>query len=223
MELTPLQRLTAFIAVVGLLVGLGAYLFLPSALGSGGTGSGSPGTGASGHHASARQPSSQGPTGPGNTPTAGPAGGPPAPGGSPPDIYQWLPFSQAGLAVAAQDTVTFATDYTTYSYTQDANAYLAPMRPLITNQLAQLLGRAYAAPGVTSVRVSKRQVATGQAVIVSLRAYGPSSLIFVVELTQRITSGTSASQQVTSYAITLTGSGTSWQVSDIELASAGNS
>ena len=47
-------------------------------------------------------------------------------------------------------------------------------------------------------------------------------LTFVVVITERITDSTGQSQQVTNYAVTLTGGGTSWQVSDIELASAGN-
>lgn len=212
MELAPFQRIVAFIAAVIVLVGVGAYLFLPSALGSAGAGPSQSGSAG---------PTGAGPGSPSGLPSSSP-GGPVVPAQSPPDIYQWVPFSSAGLAAAAQVAVAFTGDYGTYSYQRDVNAYLAPMRPLISGQLSQLLGRAYAAPGVAADRIAKRQVSSGTAAILSLRTFGQSSLIFVVQLTQQITSGTGRSQQVTSYAVTLSGSGTSWQVSDIELASAGN-
>lgn len=218
MELAPFQRFVAFIAVVVLLAGIGAYLFLPSASGSAGGGSGAPA-----HLASHRPSGSAAATAPGTSPVPGQPGGPGTGGQSPPDIYQWLPFTRPGLAAAAQTAVAFADDYGTYSYSQDATAYLAPMRPLITSQLAELIGRAYSAPGVAADRTSKHQVSSGQAVIGALRAYGPTSLTFVIQLTQRITSSSGSSQQATSYAVTLIGGGASWQVSDIELASAGNS
>lgn len=221
MELTRAQRFLAFVVVVGLLAGIGSYIFLPSALGQ--AGGGSAGGGRPSNQASSRAPRPGGTPAPAITSAASQPGGSSGQGQSPPDIYQWLPFSQAGLAAASRVAVKFSDDYGTYSYSQDATAYLAPMTPLITSQLAQLIGRAYQAPGVASARTSQRQVSTGKAVIVSLRAFGPASLIFVVQLTQRITSTAGASQQLTSYAVTLTGGGTSWQVSDIELASAGNS
>lgn len=139
-----------------------------------------------------------------------------------PDIYQWLPFTQAGLASAAAVTTEFATDYGTYSYSQTTLAYLAPMRSLMSDQLAGVLGRASQAPGLAGTRASSQQVATATAGILTLRAFGPTSLTFVVAISQRITSTKGNHKQVTNYAITLTGTGSSWQVSDIELASVGN-
>src|SRR6266568_1452474 len=182
MELSPFQRLAAFAVVVLVLAGLGAYLFLPQ----------SPATG------SGRSPSHPGSSSPAPAPSPGgpaPSGQATPSGQAAPDIYQWLPFTQAGLA---------------------------PMRPLITSQLAVALGRAFAAPGVAGTRVSSRQVATATAAIVALRAFGPSSLTFVVAITQRIASSKGTSKRTTYYAVTLTGTGSSWQVNDIELASAGN-
>src|SRR6266567_3974699 len=139
-----------------------------------------------------------------------------------PDIYQWLPFTQAGLASAANTTTSFAARYGTFSSTESTQAYLAPMRSLVTSQLAVVLGRAFAAPGVAGTRVSARQMATAKAAIITLRAFGPSSLTFVVAITQRITSSKGTSKRTTDYAVTLTGTGSSWQVNDIELATAGN-
>jgi len=118
--------------------------------------------------------------------------------------------------------VKFADDYGTYSYQQSTNSYLAPMKALITGQLAELIGRAYATPGLAATRTSTRQVSAGSGVITSLRAFGSSSLTFVVSLTQKITSSKGTSNENNEYAVTVTGSGSSWQVSNIEFASAGN-
>jgi hypothetical protein len=60
-------------------------------------------------------------------------------------------------------------------------------------------------------------------VINSLRAFGPSSLTFVATGTQHLTTSKGASSGSAQYAITVTGSGTSWQVDNIELASVGQS
>jgi hypothetical protein len=65
-------------------------------------------------------------------------------------------------------------------------------------------------------------VSTATAEILALRAFGPSSLTFVVAILQRIVTSKGTSRQSADYAITLTGTGSAWQVSDIELASAGN-
>jgi hypothetical protein len=209
MDLSPFQRITAFAVVVLVLTGLGVYLFIPSAAGSGSPPAPAASTPAGG--------------GPGPAPSSRPTPAISAPSGAPvPDIYQWLPFTSSGLASAAEVAVRFGSDYGTFSYSQNTAAYLTPMRPLITSQLAELIGRAYAAPGVASVRSGDRQVSAGSAVITSLRAFGPSSLTFVETITEQITDSKGRSQQSQNYAVTLTGSGTSWQVSDIELASAGN-
>jgi len=97
------------------------------------------------------------------------------------------------------------------------------MRALITSQLAAVLGRAYSAPGLVASRTAAKQAATATASILALRAFGPSSLTFVVAVAQRIASTKGTSRQSADYAVTLTGDGTSWQVTDIELSGAGNS
>ncbi len=61
------------------------------------------------------------------------------------------------------------------------------MRKLITPALSEVLGPRFAAPGVASQRTSRKQVATGTAAIMSLRAFGASSLTFVVTISQQIT------------------------------------
>ena len=203
MELTPVQRFAAFAVVVLVLGALGAYLFLPR-------------SSAASDSSGARPPRAAS-----HSPVTVPASPVPA-GTAAPDIYQWLPFTQSGLANAATATQTFARDYGTYSYTQSAQAYLAPMRQLVSGQLAAVLGRAFEAPGLAGTRTGSKQVATATATILALRAFGPTSLTFVVAIAQRIASTKGVSKQTTNYAVTLTGTGSSWQVNDIELASAGN-
>jgi hypothetical protein len=139
------------------------------------------------------------------------------------NIYSWLPFTQQDLADAAAVTVKFGVDYNTYSYTESAAAYVAKMSGLITGELATTLQASYSTPGVATLRTSQKQVSTGTAVVSSLRAFGPSSLTFVITTGQRLVSSRGTTNGSTQYAVTVTGSGSSWQVDDIELASAGNS
>jgi hypothetical protein len=208
-----------------LLAGLGLYLFLPKSspgasaqsrpgqTGSGQTGSGQTGSGQTGSGQASHSSVSPTPTSLASSPTSA---------GKAPDIYSWLPFTPSGLASAARITTTFAADYGTYSYRQDTASYLAPMKPLITSQLADLLGRAYSAPGVISARNSGKQVSVGSAVVTALRAFGPSSITFVVTLTERTNGKSGPGSQSAQYAITVTGAASSWQVNNIEPADAGN-
>jgi len=96
------------------------------------------------------------------------------------------------------------------------------MNGLVTGQLATTLQASYNTPGVASLRKSQQQVSTGTAAISSLRAFGSSSLTFVVNTTQKLVSSKGTTHGSTQYAVTVIGSGSSWQVDDIELASAGN-
>ena len=66
-------------------------------------------------------------------------------------------------------------------------------------------------------------MSTGTAAINSLRAFGPSSLTFIVTGTQHLVTAKGTSNGSTQYAITVTGSGGSWQVNDIQLSSVGQS
>ena len=138
------------------------------------------------------------------------------------DIYAWLPFTQQDLTDAASVATRFGIDYDTYAYTESAAAYVRTMAGLITGELAATLKSAYATPGVATLRTGQKQVSTGTAVIDSLRAFGPSSLTFVITAGQRLVSAGSITNGSTQYAVTVTGSGSTWQVSDIELESAGN-
>jgi hypothetical protein len=213
MDLTSRQRQLVFALTVVALAGLGFFLLH---------------SGIPGHH-SAKPPqrppaAASSPAAPSSpvTPAATPTQtGRSSTTSSQVNIYQWLPFTEPQLAKAASVTTEFSAEYGTFSYRESAAAYTARMQGLITSQLAQVIGRAYATPGVAKIRTQQKQVSTGSAVIDSLRAFGTSSVTFVVTVQQKIT-GTSPGRQSTQYAVTASNSSGGWQVTDIELASSGN-
>jgi hypothetical protein len=212
MDLNAGQRKAVFGLIVVALAGLGVYMFVPAA--RGGQIGGSP-------RAAAHSPAPRA-TSPA-TPAASPS---PAMAATPsnPDIFQWLPFTQAQLGSAATVVTQFGDAYGTWSYSQNATSYVATMRDLITSELADVIAQGYSVPGVADQRTGKKQVSTGSAVINSLRAFGTSSITFVVTITEQITdTAVGRSLDSTQYAVTVVGVGSSWQVNDIELASAGNS
>ncbi len=215
MDLSPGQQKAVFVLVVVVLAALGYWLILPKITHSHGPAqAATPAT----SPAAGSAPASEG--SPGTTPPSATAS--PAPTGSV-NIYSWLPFTQQGLADAAAVTVKFGADYNTYSYTEDAAAYVGRMNGLITGQLATTLQGLYSTPGVAQLRTSQKQVSTGTAVIDSLRTFGPSSLTFLVTATQHLVSSHGTTNGSAQYAITVTGSGASWQVNDIELSTVGQS
>lgn len=215
MDLTSRQRQLVFALTVVALAGLGFFL-----LHSGIPGHHSP---KSPSHPAAAASSPVAPSSP-VTPAATPIPtqtGRSSTTSSQVNIYQWLPFTEPQLAKAANVATEFSADYGTFSYHESAADYTARMQGLITSQLAQVIGRAYATPGVAKVRTQQKQVSAGSAVIDSLRAFGSSSLTFVVTIHQKIT-GTNPGQQSTHYAVTASDSSGGWRVTDIELASSGN-
>lgn len=209
MDLSPGQQKAVFVLVVVILAALGYWLILPKV-----------------SHSNAQPQPSRTPSPTESIPSP-PASGPASAVTTPPaaaggvDIYSWLPFTQQGLAAAAAVTQQFLVDYDTYSYTESARDYVGKMGDLITPQLATTLQGVYSGAGVTKVRNDQKQVSTGTAVISSLRGFGPSSLTFVVTGTQHLVTVKGSSTGSSQYAITVTGSGTSWQVDNIELSSTG--
>jgi 3-oxoacyl-ACP reductase-like protein len=209
-ELSPRQRIAVFIGVVIALAALGYYLVVPAVNHRSANAAAS--TPASTPSAAAPATTTQAP--PAVQASAAAAGGP--------DIYAWLPFTQQNLAAAASVAVRFGVDYNTFTYTESATDYVGAMGDLVTSQLAGTLRAVYQTPGVAKLRNSQKQVSSGTAVISSLRAFGPSSLTFILTAGQRLATSNGTSNASTQYAVTVTGSGSSWQVSDIELESAGN-
>jgi hypothetical protein len=210
-DLSPGQKKAVFALVVVVLAALGYWLILPKVS----------------HPKAQAQPTSS-PSSP--SPTESVPSPPasvtptvtetPTAGGSV-NIYSWLPFTQEGLTAAASVTQQFLVDYDTYSYTESAQDYVGKMGGLITGQLATTLKALYASPGVAKVRNDQKQVSTGTAQISSLRSFGPSSLTFVVTGNQHLVTAKGTSNGSAQYAITVTGSGTSWQVDNIQLSTTG--
>jgi len=215
MDLTSAQRKAAFALIVLALAGLGAFLLWPRSSPS--SHQAGPGPTAHGVASTPAQP-----------PASPAAAGSPAPSGPAVNIYRWLPFTQADLTQAAGVVRQFCTEYATYSYTESASSYVGRMRSLVTPELAATLEQDWATPGVAQARTQQKQTATGSGVITALRAFGSSSLTFLVTLNQKTystqrTGKTSAHVVSGDYAITAAQSGSGWQVNDIQLASAGNS
>ena len=211
MDLTSAQRRMAFIVIVLALAGLGAFLLWPRP---------SPATSTPAAHPATSAPA------PAPSSPAAPAS--PVPSGPGVNIYQLLPFTQADLTDAAGVVRRFCSDYATYSYTESAGSYVGRMRSLVTSELAATLAQDYATAGVAQTRTQQKQTATGSCAITALRAFGASSLTFLVTLSQKTfttqqAGKTTAHKASNDYAITITRSGSGWQVNDIQLASAGNS
>ncbi|HEY0718318.1 MAG TPA: hypothetical protein VGD68_11940 [Streptosporangiaceae bacterium] len=208
MNLSPGQEKAVFAVVVVVLASLGIYLL------------------AAPHGSKPPSASSSPPSAPSTpaqaagSPSAAPAPVPTASGNV--NIYQWLPFTQQELAQAAAVTTQVMKDYGTFTYTESAAAYLAPMNGLITSQLSQTLKNGYTTFGVAQNRTGQKQVSSGSAVIDSIRTFGSTSITFVVTGTQNLTSTKGTTTDSNQYAVTVSGPGGSWQVYDIELASAGN-
>ena len=214
MDLSPGQRGAVFAVIVIVLAALGYFLVVPALNHSRGHGQAGPTPTASTPAPASAVPASAVPA---STVPASPV----AADGV--NIYSWLPFTQQDLAAAASVTVRSSVDYNSFTYTDSAASYVGRMSGLITGELATALRADYQIPGVAKLRNTQKQVSTGTAVIDSLRAFGPSSLTFIVTAGQRLVSARGTTSGSTQYAVTVTGTGGAWQVSDIELESAGNS
>lgn len=207
MELSPARQKLLFAVIVVVLAVLGYSLVVPALRHT---------------HAPAAAASTLSPAAPPTGAVSSAAQAAPPQSAQAVNIYNWLPFTQADLAAAAQVTTRFGAAYDTFSYTDSADAYLSRMNGLITAELAATLRNGFTTAGVTNLRDSQQQVSSGTAAIVGLRAFGQNSLTFVVSLTQRLQTSQGTSSTASRFAVTVTGSGTAWQVNDIEPATAGN-
>jgi hypothetical protein len=213
MELSPVQRKLTFALVVLALVALGVYLFVSRGSGP------APAPAAAKASHPVRPPVPDSPAASAPTESASPAPGTAVTQNS--DIFQLVPFTAAGLASGEKVADQFGAAYGTYSYTETAAAYVRTMSKLVSPQLSQQIAEAYSTPGVAGQRTGQRQVATATAQVTSLRAFGQSSLTFIITVTQQVTATSGGGTKTAGYAVTLTGGDTTWQVTDIELQNAG--
>jgi hypothetical protein len=231
MELSPGQQRGLFVVVVVVLAGLGAFL-----IGTGGhhAASGAPAPSVSATPAGGAQaPAASSSTGsagtappsvePGTTTVLPPAGTTSAKGQA--NIYDWLPFSQQDLTSAGKATLAFAAAYGTWSYTETPTAYIDKLNNLVTGQLANTLKASYATPQIARQRAQAKQVSQGSGGIAQIRSFssGSRSITFLVNIVQKLTSTQGTSTTTTQYAVTCVPGPGSWEVNDIEYASAGNS
>jgi len=217
MELTTGQQRLLFVVVVLALAGLGFYLVRSHNSG------GSPAAAASSTTASTSPAAASGPTGASVPPSTVPAATPASTAGGA-EIYQWLPFTAADLTAATRTTVAFAADYSTWSYTENAAAYGAKFGGLVTAQEAATLENDYGTAGVAGRRNADKQVSTGTGTIDSISSFGstPTSITFLVTISQQVSSTQPAKSTTGQYRVTVISSGNAWQVNDIELSGLGN-
>ena len=118
----------------------------------------------------------------------------------------------------------FCADYATYSYTRARPATWPDAQPDHAGAGGHP-GAAFATPGVAQTRTQQKQVATGSGAITALRAFGAveHDLRRDAHPEDHSTAGGRASQTPRQLRDHGRRSGSSWQVNDIELASAGNS
>jgi hypothetical protein len=210
MELTPAQRKLTFALIVVVLAALAVYLFVSR---GSGTGSAPAAAHPATHRAAPPAPATQ-------TPAATSA--PPASDVTQnSSIWQLVPFTPQGLTSAETVAVRFGAAYGTYSYTESTAAYVATMKSYISNGLSQQIAAAYSTPGVASQRSSEKQVASATARVTALRDFGSSSLTFLLQVSQQVTATKGGGPTSSSYAVTLTGGDTTWQVTGIELSTVG--
>jgi hypothetical protein len=209
MDLNPAQLKLAFAVIVVILAGLGVYILLPS-------------TNAAPTAATPAPTPSVSPVVSATAPQPQPAGTPAPQPGTGADIYRWLPFTQSDLATAASAATQAAGYYGTFSYTESAAAYAARMTNVVTSQYLHVLESDFATYGVAQQRKSSKQISTATAVVTSLRAFDTSSLTFVVTISQRIQQVSGSTSPTGQYAITVVNTGGTWQVDQIQPASAGN-
>ncbi len=206
MDLNPAQQKLAFAVIVVILAGLGVYLVLPDTTAA--------------PHAVPNTTASA---------TSGAAGPPPQTAATPApqpssavNIYRWLPFSQNDLANAASVAAQASGYYDTFSYTENATAYGGRMSNLVTSQYLQVLESDYGTYGVANQRSKDKEISTASAMINSLRSFDTSSFTFVVTISQHIQQASGSTSPTGQYAVTVVNTSGTWQVDQIQPASAGN-
>jgi hypothetical protein len=142
------------------------------------------------------------------------------------NIYNWLPFTQQDLSMAAGVTLAFAAADETFSYTDTAATYAARLSGLVTPDLGQTLESQFAPPGVQQQRAQQRLVSKGSGSIVRIRSFGSApqaAITFVVDITVQTTASGTTTSATNQWAVTAVTAPGGWAVHDIEPAGAGNS
>lgn len=216
MQLSDAGRRVVFGAIVVVLAGVGIALTVPG-FGDGGDGDGD---GATSSPSPSATPSAVTAT-PSGTSSAS-ASPSPRPSGTF-DIYRLLPFDRGQFVAASGVAQRFVVAYGTYRYDEPSGAYLSRLKKLATADLAgKLADNSGGSAGGQDLKKHKT-VSTATATVDSIRAFGPSSLIFVVSGTQHVTGDGGPTSHTTKYAVTVVHGSGDWRVQGFDPASAGNS
>src|SRR6266571_4294484 len=100
-----------------------------------------------------------------------------------------------------------------------------PFTPADLTKAASVVTQAaayYGTYGVARQRTRDKEVSTASAAINSIRAFGSSSITFVVTISQHVKKVTGTTSPSSQFAITAVQVGGTWQVDQIQPASAGN-
>ena len=95
-----------------------------------------------------------------------------------------LAVQRARLEAATTIAGRFAAGYDTWSWSQPTPAWLAHLRPMITNGLYAALARAASIPAVVAQRDATRQASVGTLKGMAIRDLSPGSITFVVTVSQ---------------------------------------
>ena len=164
--------------------------------------------------------------------TPAPATSSPAPAHTPPSsrptapvppLASLLPFSPARLQAAAALAGRFTAAWDSWSWRQPPAAWLAALQPMAAASLEPALAQAAGDRGVLAQRAAGRQTAVAAVTALQVRDLTPGSVTVTVTAAQVITGTSGTTRATAGWAVTLTPSGASWSVWDIEPAPAGNS
>ncbi|HEV7933198.1 MAG TPA: hypothetical protein VGP70_12945 [Actinomadura sp.] len=132
-----------------------------------------------------------------------------------------LPVTGAELRSATELACRFVAAYGTYRFDEDPKTYLRRLTPMASPDLAAELQRAAATPGIVEQRRADHEVATAQATVSAARSVQKTSLVYVITAAQRRDTIGGTRTETTQYAVTLTRTGRTWQVSGVTPADLG--
>ncbi|GAB2841708.1 hypothetical protein GCM10027176_51930 [Actinoallomurus bryophytorum] len=153
----------------------------------------------------------------------------------PPDGEALLPFTPTQISQAAALAARFTTAYASHRYGEPPSVYLARLTPMMSPQLRPVIERAATDPVALTQRRRLQEITTAQARTTAIRALGPTSITFLVHVTQNVAIAHANRADTSHYALTLNlthatdpdpgdgdADGEKWKVYALELASTGN-
>ncbi|GLY86063.1 hypothetical protein [Actinoallomurus iriomotensis] len=140
-----------------------------------------------------------------------------------------LPFDGGQISQAAGLATRFAATFASHRYDETPSAYLNRLAPMMSPQLRTVVERAATDPATLTQRRRLQQITTAHARPEAIRALGPTSITFLVAVTEHVATAHANRADTDHYALTLThaadqdddGSG-GWRVYAVEFASTGN-